>query len=80
MRRPGEYDDDAGFDRRQLGLVLRMVGPLLQIASLMLLLRPGVADMTLAGTPARSWLYGAFLLGFLLVVAGMALSRRSTRR
>ena len=58
-----------------IGPILRLLGPLVQIACLTLILRPGTADATIAGQPVRPLLYLGFLLGFILVIAGLILSR-----
>lgn len=61
-----------------LSPLLRMIGPLIQIACLILILRPDTAQATIAGQPVRPLLYFGFLIGFVLVMAGLMLSR--TRR
>jgi hypothetical protein len=74
------FDDESGHSLNQVGLVLRMVGPLVQIVCIMMLLRPGVGEWTVGGTPIRPLLYGSFVGGLALVLLGLALSSRSTRR
>lgn len=64
------------MDATTLSALLRLIGPLIQIGCLVLVLRPGVAESTIAGQPVRPLLYLGFLIGFILVVAGLVLSRR----
>ncbi len=54
----------------QLGLLLRLIGPLLQIVSLILL---RVEDVR------REAIYALFLLGFGMVIIGIGLSREAPR-
>lgn len=67
------------MDRTQIGLLLRLIGPLIQLACVALLLRSDLATRPFAGIPSRSWLFGGFFLGFALVVVGLFLSRRPRR-
>ncbi|MFO0957618.1 MAG: hypothetical protein U0800_09165 [Isosphaeraceae bacterium] len=62
------------MDLRTLGSLLRLAGPLLQLLCLTLILRPGTAAMSIAGQPVRSLLYLGFVLGFVLVIAGLILT------
>lgn len=60
---------------REVGLLLRMLGPLIQVVCLIFLFRaPG------PGTPRRDALMVLFLLGLVLVLAGIALSRPPRER
>lgn len=56
-----------------LGQTLRLAGPLLQIVALIGLFRPGI------GPALRTACYAAFLGGFVLVLAGVALARLPRR-
>lgn len=60
--------------RHEVGLILRLVGPLIQVASLVLLFGVARPGQTLAGRPVRDWFYGAFGVGLVLVVVGLLLS------
>jgi hypothetical protein len=55
---------------REIGLFLRMLGPLIQIVCLILLF-----GSTGQGTARRGLLTAFFLLGLVLVMAGILLSR-----
>lgn len=57
--------------RRELGLVLRLLGPLLQVVCLILLFRP------IERGPSQPVLLGLFVAGFVLVVLGNVLMRPS---
>ena len=61
---------------RQIGLVLRLLGPLLQIISLGGLAR---RDPTVFGRPALPFIYTGFVIGFAMAITGVVLSRRSGR-
>jgi hypothetical protein len=61
--------------RRAVGSALRGLGPLIQVACLAMLFRgPEVSDR------ARAALTIVFLLGFVLVIVGIGLSRPPSRR
>lgn len=62
------------MDRREIGQALRLAGPLLQIVALIGLFRPGLDQV------GQVACYIGFALGFLLVLAGVALVRLSPRR
>ena len=65
--------------RQQIGLTLRMLGPLVEIFGLMLFLGdPAAQKYTLGVTHRQIGLIGLGL-GLLLVVVGLWLSRRSKR-
>lgn len=55
---------------RDVGLLLRMLGPLIQIGCLILLFRP------IDGGPSRAWLLGGFAAGLALAVLGNVLMRK----
>ena len=65
--------------RSAIGPVLRMAGPLVQVACLIALLAPGTRGRSVAGVPIQAILYGGFAVGFVLVLAGLALSRPARR-
>lgn len=57
----------------RIGQTLRIVGPLLQVAALIGLFRSG------ATSALRGSCYATFLLGFVLVLAGVGLARAPRR-
>lgn len=63
--------------RTEAGVLLRLLGPLIQILSLLLVMSPSAARMSDWGFSARHIGYGGFLLGLGMVVVGLILSRRS---
>jgi hypothetical protein len=60
-------------------LVLRLVGPLIQVLCLALLFWPGSRGLTVGGLPFENLLYGGFALGFLIAIMGVILSRFEQR-
>jgi hypothetical protein len=56
------------------GLLLRLLGPLLEVVCLVLLFAFPAAEV--AGLPLRYILYGGIGLGLAMVVAGLTLVRR----
>ena len=54
-----------------VGLVLRLVGPLIEVVCLALLQRWGGRELTVAGVPVEYPLYAGLALGFALVVLGL---------
>jgi len=61
----------------QTGLILRLVGPLIEIACVLLLNRHGGRGLTVfGGVPVEYPLYVGLASGLALVVAGLTLVRR----
>ena len=61
---------------RQIGLVLRLLGPLIQIVALSGLTR---RNPTLFGRPALPFIFTGFAIGFVMAITGVVLSRRGGR-
>ncbi len=61
-------------------LVLRLLGPLIQILCMIALFTVPVRRYQIVGVPLRDLLYGGFVLGFLMVIAGLMFVRRPSRR
>jgi hypothetical protein len=59
----------------QLGPILRLLGPLIELACISALIRYG-RDGTIAGRPLQPVLWAGFVVGFVMVVAGLLLSKR----
>jgi hypothetical protein len=59
---------------RSIGPVLRLVGPLVQVACLAALM--GSGRRAVGGVAVSTLAYAGFALGFVLVVVGLLLSRR----
>jgi hypothetical protein len=59
----------------QVGSILRMIGPLIQIGLIVLLVRRD-APATILGVPAERVVWGGFGLGLAITVVGIVLSRR----
>lgn len=76
--RPRPEDETAAaipwLDRREIGKLLRLIGPLIQIPLIWLFLR----DPDTARTRAN-WIYAGMTLGLALVLAGIVLSGRKAR-
>lgn len=68
--------------RPGIGLILRVVGPLIEFACVFALVSNRGRGRTVVGVPLDNLLYAGILLGLVLVVAGLALSpfRSRTRR
>lgn len=64
---------------RSLGLVLRLVGPLIQFLALFAYLEYRGRGARLLGVPVESLCFTAIGLGLLLVLAGLALSYHRPR-
>lgn len=65
----------------QLGLTLRLLGPLIQIVGIVLFLGGGEPESRVAGIPTRSAGLGLIAIGLLPVIVGVLLSaRRPPRR
>lgn len=62
--------------RPKLGLALRIAGPALELICLVILKRPGADTARVAGLPLVQFLYAGLAIGLIMVVAGLALSRR----
>ncbi len=65
---------------RLLGLVFRMLGPIIEILSVFALLRFRGRGLRLAGVPVETLCFLGFGLGLVLVFAGLWLSYASPRR
>jgi hypothetical protein len=61
------------------GLILRLLGPAIQLGCLVLLFRPGVAGSRLLGVPVEYALYAGLALGLSMVAAGLILVRPQAR-
>jgi len=61
---------------RETGLLLRMLGPLIEVICLVLLFSFPGEGRRIAGLPLRPFLYGGIALGVVLVIAGLTLARR----
>ena len=59
-----------------VGLLLRLVGPLIEVACLILLQRWGGRERTVAGLPVEYPLYAGMAIGLALVVLGLTWFRR----
>lgn len=75
-----EPDDDSvahipWLDRREIGKLLRLIGPLVQIPLIWMFLR----DPDFARTHTI-WIYGGMTFGLTLVLAGIVLSGRTVRK
>ena len=64
----------------QTGVILRLVGPLIEVACLIILLRVRDQGRQVAGIPVEYVLYAGLALGFALVVVGLTLARPAPRR
>ncbi|WP_435007551.1 hypothetical protein P12x_004820 [Tundrisphaera lichenicola] len=62
------------------GLLLRLLGPLIEIICLILLMRVRDQGRTVLGIPAEYPLYAGLALGLALVIVGLTFSRPATRR
>lgn len=65
---------------QRTGLLFRLIGPLIEVACGILLLRGRDQGRTIAGVPAEYPLYVGLAVGFALVIAGLLLSRPSGPR
>lgn len=54
-----------------VGVTLRLLGPLVEVACLAMLRRWGGRDLSVAGVPVEYPLYGGMALGLAMVVAGL---------
>ena len=61
---------------QQNALILRLVGPLIEIGCVLALRRFGDRGLTVAGLPVEYPLYAGLAAGLALVVAGLTLGRR----
>lgn len=64
---------------RRMGLLLRLMGPLIEVVCVAALLRWGGQGVTVLGRPVEPLLYGGLGLGLALVVVGLILSTRRVR-
>jgi hypothetical protein len=62
------------------GLTLRLLGPLIEVACLILLLRVRDQGRQVLGMPVEYPLYAGMALGLALVVIGLAFVRQEPRR
>ncbi len=62
------------------GLILRLLGPAIEIACLLALNRAGGRGRSLAGVPVEYPIYAGLALGFGMVLLGLGLARRSDGR
>jgi hypothetical protein len=61
---------------QRFGWTLRLIGPLLQVLCLVALFAMrDLMDKPVLGLPVVYYIYGGFLLGFLMVIVGIFLSR-----
>lgn len=61
---------------RETGMLMRVIGPLIEVVCLVLLFSFPGEDRRIAGLPLRPFLYGGIACGLLLVIAGLTLVRR----
>jgi hypothetical protein len=61
---------------RETGLLMRMLGPLIEVICLVLLFSFPGEGREIAGLPLRPFLYGGIAFGLVLVIAGLTLVRR----
>jgi hypothetical protein len=61
---------------RETGLLLRVLGPLIEVICLVLLFSFPGEGREIAGLPLRPFLYGGIAVGLVLVIAGLTLTRR----
>jgi phosphoglycerol transferase MdoB-like AlkP superfamily enzyme len=61
---------------RETGLLMRMLGPLIEVICLVLLFSFPGEERRIAGLPLRPFLYGGIAFGLILVIAGLTLVRR----
>jgi hypothetical protein len=61
---------------RETGLLLRVLGPLIEVICLVLLFSFPGEGRDIAGLPLRPFLYGGIVFGLVLVIAGLTLARR----
>ncbi|HWE36338.1 MAG TPA: hypothetical protein VG406_07170 [Isosphaeraceae bacterium] len=66
--------------RPETGLILRVVGPLIEFACVFALVSNRGRGRTVGGVPLDNVLYAGILFGLILVVAGLALGPFRTRR
>jgi hypothetical protein len=68
--------------KHSTGLVLRLLGPLIQLACMAGLARYWRRGATLFGQPVEHYFLAGFFIGLCLVIVGIALTRRvrPTRR
>ena len=58
------------------GLILRLVGPLIQLACFGLLQKRGGQGRTLLGVDLEYWLFGGFGVGLVMVILGITVFRK----
>jgi hypothetical protein len=61
-------------------LTLRLLGPLIEVACLIVLVQVRDQGRTIAGVPVEHPLYAGLAVGFGLVVAGLIFARTDGRR
>lgn len=66
-------------DGSRIGLVFRLLGPLIECVCLIVLMRFGNRGNTLLGLPIEPLLYVGLACGFVLVIVGLFLSRSAAR-
>ena len=66
--------------RPGLGLFLRLLGPLIEVGCILTLLRVRGQDLHVLGLPAETLAKAGIALGVVIVLAGIMLSRRQSRR
>jgi hypothetical protein len=67
---------EASMFSRETGMLMRVVGPLIEVVCLVLLFSFPGEDRRIGGLPLRPFLYGGIACGLLLVIAGLTLARR----
>jgi hypothetical protein len=65
---------------QRTGLILRLLGPLIEVVCLILLIRDRDRGRTILGVPVEYPLYVGLGVGFALVVVGLTFARPATRR
>jgi len=66
-------------DGLRIGMVLRLLGPLIECLCLIVLMRSGNRGNTFLGLPIEPFLYAGLACGLVMVIVGLLLSRSAAR-